>query len=329
MKMHKDRRILAALAFTGWLCCPASAAFAAAGIQLELLERAFVSGPMIVLHDIVNLPDGTEAALNDRIRNLDLGRAPAPGSSRLINPEYITMKLKQNGIDTAEFMWSGADGVLVSRKTKVVSSEEIVECARKFVLERMPWDKDDVILEIKNKPEPLVVADTDTALEVVTRPQSDFQGWMNLQVKVNFGPGEYAMASVSLSVRRFARVLVSKKRIPQGSLLDPDDFTLQREEITDDTRDTVTDMNSIAGKTAKTAMPANQIVYASMLDKQKIVKKNDTVTVLFDTSLISITMKAVAMEDGREGDIIQVKNIDSRKTFDVQVVSNVVVRVMN
>jgi flagellar basal body P-ring formation protein FlgA len=328
MKLYRDIRILAAAALTGWLCNPVSAA-CAAGIQLELMEKAFVSGPTIVLQDIVHLPRGTEVLLDDKMLNMELGRAPAPGASRIIDPEYIALKFKQNGIDSTDFVWGGSDGVLVSRKTKVVSSEEIVECARKFVLERMPWEKDDVILDIKNKPEALVVADTDTILEVVTRPQSNFQGRMNLQVKVSFGPGEYSMASVSMSVRRFARVLVSKKHIPQGSVLDAEDFILQREEVTDDSRDALMHTQDIAGKTAKTSISANQIIYASMLDKQKLVKKNDTVTVLFDTSLISITMKAVAMEDGREGDIIQVRNIDSHKIFDVQVVSNVVVRIMN
>jgi len=88
-------------------------------------------------------------------------------------------------------------------------------------------------------------------------------------------------------------------------------------------------MQDIAGKTAKTSISAGQIIYALMLDNQKLVKKNDTVTVLFDTSLMSITMRAVAMKDGRAGDIIQVKNIDSRKIFDVQVVSNTAVRVVH
>jgi flagella basal body P-ring formation protein FlgA len=193
----------------------------------------------------------------------------------------------------------------------------------------MPWEKDDVIIDVKNKPESLVVADTDTALEVVTKPQANFQGWMSLQVKVSFGSGEYVTAPVSLSVRRFAQALVCKNRIPQGSLLESSDFVLQREEITNNFRDVLTNMDDIAGKTAKTSISAGQIVYASMLDNQKLVKKNDTVTVTFDTSLISITMRAVAMKDGKEGEIIQVKNIDSRKIFDAQVVSNTLVRVVN
>ena len=326
---HNHTRILAAAALMGWLFISGKAAFAAAPVHLELMEKAFVSGSMIILQDIVSLAQGAEVFLDDKIKKMELGRAPMPGLTRIINPEYIALKFKQSGIDPADFEWGGAEGVLVSRKTKVISSEEIVECARRFVLEKMPWEKDDVILDIKNKPEDVVVADTDTALEVVAKPQANFQGWMSLQVKVSFGSGEYVMAPVSLSVRRFAQVLVAKNRIPQGSLLDPSDFVLQREEIIDDSRGVLTNMQDIAGKTAKTSISAGQIMYALMLDNQKLVKKNDTVTVLFDTSLMSITMRAVAMKDGRAGDIIQVKNIDSRKIFDVQVVSNTAVRVVH
>jgi flagella basal body P-ring formation protein FlgA len=173
------------------------------------------------------------------------------------------------------------------------------------------------------------VADTDTTLEVVTKLPADFKGWATLQVKVNFGSGEYITVPVSLSVRRFAPVLISRNRISQGDHLNENDFFLQREEVTNEPADVLTDVKDILGKAAKTTIPANEIVCASMLDKQRLIKKNEMVTVMFDTDLISITMKALAMENGREGDVIQVRNMNSRKIFDAQVVSNTLVRAVH
>jgi len=315
-------------AFAGVVFSPESAVFAAAPVQLELKEEALVSGSMILLRDIVMIPQETEAVMDNNTRNMEVGRAPSPGLTRTINAEYLELRLKQRGLDPADFIFGGADEVVVGRKTKVISSEEIVECAKQFIYKRISGEKDEVLLEVKNKPVDVVVADADTTLEVVSKPQAYSPGWVTLQVKVSFGSGEYVIAPVSLSVRRFEEVLVCKSQVHQGSLLSADDFVLQREEITGDSREVLTSIQDISGKVAKTAIAANQIVYATMLNKQKLIKRNNMVTVIFDDPQMSVTMRALALQEGSEGDIIQVKNIDSRRIFDAQVVSNLVVKVL-
>jgi flagella basal body P-ring formation protein FlgA len=56
------------------------------------------------------------------------------------------------------------------------------------------------------------------------------------------------------------------------------------------------------------------------ISRRPLVRKGDTVEVSAVDGALTITMKAVAMENGAQGDTVTIRNPDSRRDFSAQVV---------
>jgi flagella basal body P-ring formation protein FlgA len=75
------------------------------------------------------------------------------------------------------------------------------------------------------------------------------------------------------------------------------------------------------------AVPANQILSRSDITPRQIVRRGKVVDVIVKEGGINISMKAMALADGGVGQTIGVRNIDSKKDFQAQVVGSNTVQV--
>jgi flagella basal body P-ring formation protein FlgA len=68
------------------------------------------------------------------------------------------------------------------------------------------------------------------------------------------------------------------------------------------------------------AVPAGRLLTWRDLSRRPLVKKGDLVDVSAADGLLVVTMKAVAMENGAQGDTVTVRNPESRKDFAAMVI---------
>ena len=71
----------------------------------------------------------------------------------------------------------------------------------------------------------------------------------------------------------------------------------------------------IAGRAARTSLRAGQGLRASDLMKPEVVKKNEMVLLHYEVPGIVLTMRGQALESGTEGDMVNVLNIQSKRTI--------------
>jgi flagella basal body P-ring formation protein FlgA len=64
-----------------------------------------------------------------------------------------------------------------------------------------------------------------------------------------------------------------------------------------------------------------------MLEDLPVIKRQDVVTVVYETQTLRISTKAIAREDGLIGSRIRVRNADSQKEFEATVIRSGVVAV--
>ncbi|WP_372801884.1 flagellar basal body P-ring formation chaperone FlgA [Paracoccus seriniphilus] len=91
---------------------------------------------------------------------------------------------------------------------------------------------------------------------------------------------------------------------------------------------TASDLRAIDGKSAGLSDPASAIgkqarvtiyegrpIHANLLQSPRIVRRNQTVQVIFQRGALQVRAQARALSDGGEGDVIRVMNTDSRKVI--------------
>jgi flagella basal body P-ring formation protein FlgA len=81
------------------------------------------------------------------------------------------------------------------------------------------------------------------------------------------------------------------------------------------------------GFVAKRSIPAGRILTAHMVQAPRLVQAGQQVILLATTPQLEVRMKGKALSDGSEGDVIQVRNLRSRRVVEGVVTHAGVVRV--
>jgi flagellar basal body P-ring formation protein FlgA len=118
--------------------------------------------------------------------------------------------------------------------------------------------------------------------------------------------------------RRAAQALAYARNIMAGEILAASDLRWSDEAVAGP--DSPSDPDLAIGKAARRPLREGAAVQASDLIAAKVVKRNETVTVAYQSDGVTLTLDGKALADGAVGDVIGVSNLQSKKTIDAVVV---------
>ena len=228
----------------------------------------------------------------------------------------------------------GALGAESGREVAGASSasprKQVTQAARNAVLDRLPWDRQDVRIDIthvglKASAEALV-RNGNLTPEI----RSAWPPLGRVQVVIRAVSGDSAESAeipVVLNVRYFQNVVVAKRRITRGAIMKQDDVYIDRQEVRD-LSGILTSAESVVGMTAgRDILPLNLIrpgdvkSTETLKARTPVIRRGSTVNLVARGDGLSISVLCEAMQDGRPGDVIRVKNLDSQVVRTGKVIS--------
>ncbi|MCW9023749.1 MAG: flagellar basal body P-ring formation chaperone FlgA [Gammaproteobacteria bacterium] len=132
---------------------------------------------------------------------------------------------------------------------------------------------------------------------------------------------------VPVKIKHFAKVLVSKRTLARGHIVNNSDVEELRVDITRLNNGYFTSIDDVKGLALKRSLREGRILTNGMLEQQRLIKRGELVTILAKTGNLSIRMKGTALMDGRAGELIRVKNRNSKREIQAIVVSSGTVKV--
>lgn len=130
-----------------------------------------------------------------------------------------------------------------------------------------------------------------------------------------------AVEEASLLVRAalWRDVWVSRQPLAAGAVFDPAQLDIRRVDLLRE-RDALPAAVGDGSYVFSRALAAGRTLTWRDLSRRPLVRKGDLVEVSASDGLLVVTMKALAMENGAAGDVVTVRNPQSRKDFAAQVV---------
>ncbi len=117
-----------------------------------------------------------------------------------------------------------------------------------------------------------------------------------------------------------AEVVVSTQTVKAGELIDAAALTLERREVTA-TPGAIANIEDVAGKSSRRALRAGQLVDRRWLNEPVLVKRNSRVTIVARNAGVEVHVAAEAMQSGRRGEVISVKNAANGTVVRVRVIA--------
>jgi len=113
---------------------------------------------------------------------------------------------------------------------------------------------------------------------------------------------------------------VARQPANRGDLLDPSSMEIRRVDVLRE-RDVLPATSLNGNLSFARSISAGRIVPWRDVPRRTLVRKGDIIEVAATDGPLSVTMKALAMQNGAAGDIVTVRNLESKKDISAQVVA--------
>lgn len=310
-----------------------SASVAAKTVTLHLRPQATVGGSDVLIGDIAIL-EGGDAKTRNRIDKLDIADPPRAGQSLHIPRAQVVYRLQLAGIEESLCQVRGARSVSVSTQMFDVPEKDVVEAARHALLEKLGPNQDDFDVHLSQPLRgPIRLSGSRDSLQLAARVRTarSLIGRVQVSVTILSSGKQQLELPVNFDVQLFQSVAVAKQRIERGQPLTKESVYFERRPA-DGAADPLIESTSLAGAKAKRTILPTQVISAADVefgaeDNPVLVKQRDVVKMLVRAGGLRIAASGEALQDGRAGQMIRVRNVDSQNIVLGRVVDRSVVEI--
>ena len=294
--------------------------------SLQFRADAGAAGEYITLKDLVDLP----ADVSQRYGQALIWSAPPPGQIFTLTREFLQYRLTQMGL--AEVIKDANLPVAIQvRQTGVMLNvEQINATYRNHVLHQNPWPASDLHVQVYPHDEPILLPDNKVTLEVIPPKGQERQlGEVTLEMVVLREGRTLKRFKVSGKVTLEQSVICATRQLLPQTVIGAKDVRLIRRDVTSlSQRDIFAAEKQVIGHIVAKAVGPQEIITSRHLSNTPIIKRGDEVTVVLDQDGLMISTKGVTREDGYLGRTVRVRNSNSKKEFQAEVVDAKTVKVI-
>lgn len=316
---NKSARIV--LACTLMTCCAffcqggatgkTSTAEKDSSLKIYLLREAVIKGNSPSLGE-VGIIRGEES-LVAKASEIALGRLSVPGQEIIVDRSMVLSRLACNGIPASKVTLSGAERVMIKRQQRIIKGSEFVELASSFLAKKLAggsvcqWD-------LLRTPADLVVPGVGKDIKLSPRlARSSAGNRAKVQIAVLANGRQAGVGEVTFRLKYNCRRVVTLVDIPAGASITAENVKIEKALSN---YPEPADWRLPYGLVASRRLSANTVIRPNMIGPVKpkvLLKRNQTVAILIKRPGLLVTAIGKAMENGRAGECIKVKNVDSHR----------------
>ena len=159
----------------------------------------------------------------------------------------------------------------------------------------------------------------DFAVTIVEAPASGVAGTFIVRTKITSSGETVADLQVSLRAQLWQEVWTASSRLERGQPLDRSLLSTTRvDSLRERQPPLLTDVDPANFEVAQTITASRALTRRDVIPRP-LIRKGRVVEVIAQQGQLAISMKALALESGASGDLIKLRNIESRKEFSGQI----------
>ena len=284
-------------------------------ITIRGFEKAEINRDVIYLGQITKM-SGDDQALVQRLKKIEISRAPLPGKSRRLNENYIRLRLKQEKIDLSQIKLEVPKGIEVTRGFVEVAKEDIDRVVSDFIYANMPWDRDKVKISDIRVPAGVILPKGKITYRVDPLKNTDFKGSVPLPLHFKVNGQFQKRILVTADIEVSAEVVVTKRPLRRYRRITEDDIEMREKNLAELPPNIILDYEEVLGKRAKRNIDANSVLRSDHIEFPPLVKRGDVVRIIAESGGLRITtLGMVKQREGRRGERVRIENLDSKKSL--------------
>ncbi|HEY1153997.1 MAG TPA: flagellar basal body P-ring formation chaperone FlgA [Pseudolabrys sp.] len=271
--------------------------------------RPVLKASATVTSDLVRIGDLIDNA--GIVADIPIFRAPNLGQSGTVSAASVADAVRSHaiiGLDTR-----GIVDVTVTRPSHMISGRDIQKTIARLLGQAYTLGEiDDIAVTFEREPRSFNIEPSASAEPRVLQLGYDARtGRFDAQLEY---PGQRPMRWTGTALPTIPAVIMARS-VGRGEIVRRDDVTIERRPKTQTERDTIASIDAVIGRAARQALRAGSAVRGSDLMKPEVVQRDASVTLIYTSPGITLTVRGKANEAGAEGEIISVTNLQSKRVI--------------
>jgi flagella basal body P-ring formation protein FlgA len=277
-----------------------------------LKAEATVFGEFVRIGDLVeNAGEAAEVAI---FRAPDIGQTGTVPATRVLD---AVLPHRVLALDTR-----GLAEVVVTRASRPITGKDIeARILRALAGQSGLPDAASLTVAFDNEIRPMQVEAAITAeLRIVRLGYDPRSGRFDISLEL---PGSAVARKLPMrftgSISETFEAPVPTRAIAQGEVVRAKDLVLARRPKSEAAPNVIREAEQAVGMVAKRALRAGQAIRQSDFAKQELVARSEAVTISYEVPGVTVSIRGQALEPGGQGDLINVLNVQSKKTLQATV----------
>jgi len=311
-------RVVIAICFLALVHCSRAEADSQAGqnstdalLHVHLPREVTIEGSSLRLGQI-GIVRGNRS-LVAKAGTIPLGRISTPGQEIVVDRAIILSRLACNGIPASEVTVTGAKRTTIKQQHQIIKGAQFVELAQSSLKKNMPAESE-YEAEPVRVPKDLMLPEPSEDLAVRScLVDTGTANRAKVRITVSAHGDRIATRDVVLALKYRSHKVVASTEIPAGTVIGPQNVKIQ---------ETLSDSPEPAnwrppyGLVARRRIPPNTVLSPNMVGPLRsavTVERNDTVVIQIKRPGFSVTTLGIALQKGRAGEYIKVRNAESQR----------------
>ena len=310
--MRTRQCVPAALVLALWgLSAPAAAPANKAVLRVYVPRAKALSGNEAPLGALCVLRCD-DAAVLAKASAVRMGRAPFAKETIVIDRGTILSRLAASGISRRRVVFTGAPSIRLTRNASTFASEKIFAAARKYLSEKSPGPAGCGYRLVRTI-DPLVAASPGRATLCIRPAKDSPNGYVKLEAAAAENGATLAAAGLLFKITYPHRQAVATEAMGSGAVFTPHNTRLRTAYLD---QPAVKDWSAPYGTEATQNITPGTVITAGMTRAHKleiVVRRKQVVTMVIRGAGFVVQGKGEALQDGRPGQYIKIRNTSSKR----------------
>ncbi len=241
----------------------------------------------------------------------------AAADGRVERSEVVEL-LRSHMIDPKRVRVGGGP-LLLFTQASTLTKERLEKAIEAYVRQNYPEVKiERVLLNFKK----MALPEGEYRLAIFTSSKTPSR--LYLDMRIHSGGELLRRVHPTVLVTTYLKVPVAVRTIQRGQIIGPEDIRWERRALRG-SLSRYPKIGEVIGAVAKRKIEAGRLLTRSAIELDYAVKKRRNVKIVYQKGAIRIELLGLALQNGRVGDIVRVKNLSSNKVLRCKVLQNGVV----
>ena len=227
------------------------------------------------------------------------------------------------------FLFLSSSSTLVfGQEYLTLDNNELKDIYHELLSKDAPWPKENLTLvNFQAKPSPIKLPLGTIEFHPITNSSTKVLGNQTRSIIISVDGVAQAKIKMRGTMQLMGPVVILKQNTPRNSIITANDIEVIHRDITMLPQDILTNKDDAINQELKTSLKAGAFLFKRNLKLRALVHRGDLVTIQAKSGSLQVRASGEAKSPGVKGQLIQVKNLASRKIITATVVGEGLVEV--